>query len=1235
MMSRGENSSGGINHSAFHEYWFRLGRLGLSSVLAVVARRKAVNRWTKSAVVKLRVVLVIVLALSFVTKSVDAQWDAGGSEEDYAQTQANQYWEYSNAAGEVTKTTLSPLFSFTTLSDNDKFFVEHGFAAWAEYQAPFENYAGNDLHMARFTPSEFYTREQDAVYEMGNQPPYTAHLGPVPFTFQGGIVRMIEGGTITGSDCTALYNFLYAYSGWANDATRTSAAADGSGAVSYNHAWLKGYLTRHVVLINSGPADSCGLSWGDYVYRYQYHAPGGAVINFYQRPGETATRSSWSIGPCNNRTETRTPEPVSYWSDDGSAMLDTSRPCKPMIRWSDGSLEEFHAPQTVEWPASAAGNVAHWYDLPSDCNLHADLRITDGNGDITRYTFTPTTESAIDVWGRETKVTFQPSPNTPGFMRLLSVEVPAPGGATPLKYQVNWRPSATSVNFAAVWPDVHCHNLGGNIAPCGTSSIDVVDSITIPDGRSYTFAYTPWGSLDTVAEPNGAVRKYSYGDSTNTTYAQNALPLINRVEYFNVCGALWSGETVKVQARGVTSESVYPLGTSGEPLGPGTGVIAETTNISYEKVDLGGCQPDPLGAATTGPDACVQVWKVITNPDGSRKKVGMAARSLTRYINSPPLNSGPPSPHGWDIGTEVWAPGGTSPSSATYNGDKTTGQLYYDFEIAATLRMPLAAVVDRRPSKVVGVKDGVIVTTASAYNDTIDIDPGAGVVMRNTKNVSKQCVWSGNASGCQNGSGTKMAETNTTFYHPDAYLQRNILRLPATQTLTDPQRGLLTRTDYNYDEYALAASGSVNLDTTVGTARGNVTTTTSYRSAANATLPISSHKFYFDTGNVKQNIDANGNTTTMGYDFGLCSTTHKVLTSTVNSPLVNGKVLVTTTASDCSTGLILRVTDANNQSSYTQYDNVGRVVETAGPGDTLTPLAGFLRDPGAPLNSGATVGNGGQGPTTWTEYLSLGAVTPLLAQRVVAHVKDGTADGSYVKTIADGLGRTRQTRNEVDPATSGGNAEVVATTAYDLMGRVQKSYVTYFTGSGNSYAPAAAGALFTLTEYDTLGRTKRVTPPGLPATITDYSKNVSANEWLVTVTDAKGNQTQNFADVLGRTIRVAQQSDTCTGGWCVTVMDYDAAGRLLRTLDPASNQLTFTYDGLGRKKHMTDPDMSAWDYDYDANGNLTLQIDAKGQIIQLSYDALNRITRKDLPPNGLSVGLEDTTYFYDGTPTSP
>lgn len=63
---------------------------------------------------------------------------------------------------------------------------------------------------------------------------------------------------------------------------------------------------------------------------------------------------------------------------------------------------------------------------------------------------------------------------------------------------------------------------------------------------------------------------------------------------------------------------------------------------------------------------------------------------------------------------------------------------------------------------------------------------------------------------------------------------------------------------------------------------------------------------------------------------------------------------------------------------------------------------------------------------------------------------------------------------------------------------------------------------------------------------------------------------------------------------------------------------------------MIDPDMGTWAYAYDNDGNLTSQTDNKGQTIKMYYDVLNRVTWKDVPPNGSSPGAEDMTFFYDG-----
>src|SRR5262249_50579342 len=100
----------------------------------------------------------------------------------------------------------------------------------------------------------------------------------------------------------------------------------------------------------------------------------------------------------------------------------------------------------------------------------------------------------------------------------------------------------------------------------------------------------------------------------------------------------------------------------------------------------------------------------------------------------------------------------------------------------------------------------------------------------------------------------------------------------------------------------------------------------------------------------------------------------------------------------------------------------------------------------------------------------------------------------------------------------------------------------------------------------------------------------------------------------------------------------DAAGRLLTLADPAGNTTTMTYDGLGRKLTLTDPDLGgfaskSWTYQYDDNGNLTSQTDAKGQTINLQYDLLNRVTLRDLPPAG--PGEQHVPFSHTGALRPP
>ena len=123
-------------------------------------------------------------------------------------------------------------------------------------------------------------------------------------------------------------------------------------------------------------------------------------------------------------------------------------------------------------------------------------------------------------------------------------------------------------------------------------------------------------------------------------------------------------------------------------------------------------------------------------------------------------------------------------------------------------------------------------------------------------------------------------------------------------------------------------------------------------------------------------------------------------------------------------------------------------------------------------------------------------------------------------------------------------------------------------------------------EYDVVGRQTKLTKPGSQPLTTVY------DHWLTTVTNEQGIPTVYRNDAFGRTNRVTESE---SGVAYHTAYSYDVSDRLSGVTDSAGNVTTMTYDLLGRKTAMTDPDMGTWSYRYDKNDNLIEQTDANLQ----------------------------------------
>jgi RHS repeat-associated protein len=282
-------------------------------------------------------------------------------------------------------------------------------------------------------------------------------------------------------------------------------------------------------------------------------------------------------------------------------------------------------------------------------------------------------------------------------------------------------------------------------------------------------------------------------------------------------------------------------------------------------------------------------------------------------------------------------------------------------------------------------------------------------------------------------------------------------------------------------------------------------------------------------------------------------------------------------------GLPTRETDPGGNQTSAFYDTFGRMMKLVRPGDSSAS------------------------PTLAIDYHDTALFWTEIRQRI---------DGARYITIRnhyDGIGR--QTRTE-SGNTSAGIFTLNNTVAY------QYSAVNIVSQS-MPYAPGAT-AFYITTQSDVLGRPVEITAPNGSSNSYNYDGLAS------TVTDPKGASTTTATDVWGRVISVAPPT-----GPGVTYT-YDELDRL-RTATRGGVTTEIKYDWVGRKVGMDDPDMGmagtlgddqwGWRYEYDALGNLTKQTDARGCVMTLEYDLLNRLNNKG--SSGVCGAQVSSSYFYD------
>jgi RHS repeat-associated protein len=170
-------------------------------------------------------------------------------------------------------------------------------------------------------------------------------------------------------------------------------------------------------------------------------------------------------------------------------------------------------------------------------------------------------------------------------------------------------------------------------------------------------------------------------------------------------------------------------------------------------------------------------------------------------------------------------------------------------------------------------------------------------------------------------------------------------------------------------------------------------------------------------------------------------------------------------------------------------------------------------------------------------------------------------------------------------------------------------------------------------EYNHLGRVIKKSSPGSDGKDLIES-NIKYDGLKIETTNSENQKKTLIQDALGRTIKVEQEEDTYVS------TKYDNFDNIIET-DANGIKTKMTYDELGRKIAMEDPDMGEWSYEYNAFGETTKQTDAIGQEITNEYDELSRIT-KTFEPEGNAIRVYDDTTgqlekieFYKKDTTTP
>jgi RHS repeat-associated protein len=294
-------------------------------------------------------------------------------------------------------------------------------------------------------------------------------------------------------------------------------------------------------------------------------------------------------------------------------------------------------------------------------------------------------------------------------------------------------------------------------------------------------------------------------------------------------------------------------------------------------------------------------------------------------------------------------------------------------------------------------------------------------------------------------------------------------------------------------------------------------------------------------------------------------------------------------------GLLKSVTDPNGLVTSSTYDRFGRELTQVAP----------------------------DGTSTRTEYLWCDADCVGYANtktKTRTTLRD-TASVSIARgfTLFDAFDRPRRS------ASHGLDGSLInQLVEYNDAGQVLRTSTPLFSSSG--------GPVWTSFSYDSIGRQTQTSRDRVSDTDASASTaTIQYNGLSITSTDPQGKARVDALSAVGQILRATQASGT--SDQTQTSYNYDPFGNLLRTTDPAGNQILVGYNIRGFKTSSSDPDLGNWTYDYYALGELKTQTDAKSQVTTFTYDKLSRPLMR-VEPADTGSGNQTTTWTWGSSAAS-